>query len=227
MWALALAACVGQGPGYPGIATYDLFPFDCERTWEFISTDTTVPYKLVAISDTPPEPKGDTNVYTLEYAADCFGAGCEYAELEVLRKLQWSSTIGDGVFIHGYAVGEGAIQKFDPPLQLATEYMRKAVDPEAPASGEFAETITGGATWTSVLVDIEACPVKMAVDWNECYKFVLTTDGGDGVPVAGTYWAIAGQGVVAMEIAGDTGQWQLSSQTAEASEDMGECLGEW
>lgn len=227
MWALALIGCPGPAPGYPGVATYELFPFDCERTWEFTSTDTTVPYKLVAVSDTPPEAVADTNVYTVRYSADCFGASCAYADGEVLRKIQWSSTISDGVHIHGFALGEGAIQKFDPPIQLATEYMKKVVDPENPGPNEFAETVTGGATWTSVLTAIEHCPVAMSVDWDECYRFELSTDGGDGVPVAGTYWAIGGQGVVAMEVAGDSGQWQASATEAVESDEMGACQGDW
>jgi hypothetical protein len=228
MWALAiLAGCPANGPLYSGVQTHELFPFDCERTWEYTSTDTTLAYKLVALSDTPPEKDGALNVYTLRYTSECFGADPECVDGEVLRKIQWSSTTGEGVLIHGFALGEGAITKLDPPVQLGLASMEKALDPEAPGPGSFAETTTGGATWTSVMVEIESCPVRMSVDWDDCYVFELSTDGGDGIPLAGTYWAIGGQGVVAFEVAGDTGQWQASSTSADESEDMGACDGEW
>jgi hypothetical protein len=228
MWAFAwLVGCPTQ-PLYPGVVTYELFPFDCERTWEFTSTDTTLAYKLAAVSDTPPEPTGDgTNVYTLRYVTQCLGADPDCVDGDVDRKIQWSSTVGDGVHVHGFALGDEAITKFDPPMQLALENMKKALDPENPGPGEFAETITNGATWRSVLTAIEACPVKMAVDWDECYRFEVTTDGGDGIPVAGTWWAIAGQGVVAFEVAGDSGQWQASFTDQVESEEMGACDGTW
>lgn len=223
-----LLGCPGPGPILSGVVTYELFPFDCARTWEFTSTDTSLAYKLVATSDTPPETLQDgTNVYTVQYATDCLGSDPECVDGEVIRKIQWSSTVGDGVYLHGYAIGDGAITKFDPPLQLALENMTKVVDPENPGPTEFAETITNGATWTSVLAEIEACPVKMSVDWDECYRFDVTTDGGDGAPIAGSWWAIGGQGVVAFEVAGDTGAWQTSSVKAVESDDMGACDGDW
>lgn len=229
MWALAwLAGCPAPGPSFPGASTYELFPYDCERTWEFTSTDTALAYKLVAVSDTPPDTLEDgTNVYTLRYVKQCLGADPTCVDGDVVRKIQWSSRIGRGVFVHGYAEGDGAVTPFEPPLQIALANMKKALDPENPTTGEFAETVTNGATWTSVLLTIEACPVDMAVDWDECYVFEVSTDGGDGAPLAGTWWAIGGQGVVAFDVAGDTGQWRASSTAAVPSDEMGDCDGDW
>jgi hypothetical protein len=215
VWWLQLLGCTGTVT-YPGSPTRDLFPFDCERHWEFISTDTSLPYKLIAESNLEPEKdsEGD-NVYTVVYTKQCQSAGAECVPGDVVRKVQFSSPDGDGVSIHGYAEGGGPIVPLEPPVELTLKEQKK---------GEVVETESGGLAWEATLVAIEACPVKLTVDWTDCYRFdlVVPADETLGEPIAGSYWAIGGQGIVALELVGETGRWELSSE-----DHQGDCNGQW
>lgn len=207
-----LLACAGNSPTYIGSVVWDTFPFDGERTWEFTSSDTTLTYKLVATSDQEPEAVDGVNRYVVDYWTRCLGADEECVDGESLRTIQWSSDVSGGVFVHGYSEGGGAFAQLTPPLHVAKDVMKR---------DEVLETVTGGATWTSTMVGEDTCPVLLADDWN-CVIFDIASDTGDGYPLAGRYWTVKGTGFSAMEIATETGQWQLSSTECE-----GDCDGEW
>jgi hypothetical protein len=64
-------------------------------------------------------------------------------------------------------------------------------------------------TYTSTFdVIVSECPIQWVDTWTGCPKITLS-DGGAEAPLAGEYYAIGGYNVVAMELTGDTGQWQL------------------
>lgn len=210
-----LGACQGYPPTFDGSPVWSMFPFDGERSWTYISTDQTLAYKLVAWSSGEPELKGGKNIYTVEYSTNCFGADPECVEGEILRKVKWSSDVSDGVFIHAYALGSDAFTDLDPPVQLTPDDMKK---------GDVIETTSNGATWSSTMNGISECPVSLSAAWDECGEFALTTDAGDGYPIAGTYWATVSNGTAALELATETGVWQLSDLDCQTDVD---CDGSW
>lgn len=214
LFALALFGCGGPGYTYGGSEVWQLFPFDGTRTWEYISTDTSLSYKLLVTSIGEAEAIDGTNVYTLDYTTECVAADPDCVDGEILWKLRWSSDPTDGVLIHAFDVGAG-MQDIVPPMQMTFDTMKK---------GEVAETTTGGANWTSTMLGTESCPIAMAANWEECGLFEVAVDAGDGFPMAGKWWATKGNGVAAMELATQTGRWELSDLACEPIE---ECDGNW
>ena len=87
---------------------------------------------------------------------------------------------------------------------------------------EVAETTTGGVQWSSTMLGIEPCPIRLNAAWDECGVFELLADGFDGYPIAGRYWAATANGVAAFQLEGEGGQWQLSDLDC-----LGECDGKW
>lgn len=209
---LSFVACSGAQPILGGTPVWDLFPFDGERTWEYTSTDLELPYKLVAESILEPEKKGTMNVYTVNYWTECVGNSDTCVDGDIIRSVKWSSDVIDGVFLHAYDVGDGFVV-FDPPVQLALKEMLR---------DDSVDTQTDGTLWTSTFNGITDCPEALTTDWPECGELELTVDSGDGIPLAGKYWATKGNGLAGMELAGENGQWQLSSIDCQ-----GECDGEW
>lgn len=210
---ILLGGCDGNQYSFSGEPVWELFPFDGQRTWDYISTDESLSYKLIAQSLNEPEQKDGSNVYTVDYSTECVAADADCVDGEILRKIQWSSDIDDGVFIHGFAVGSDPITELSPPLQISKEVAKR---------DDFVETSTGGAMWTATHMGTEVCPIRMNAAWDECTRIEIAVDAGDGYPIAGSWWATKGNGVAAMEIATETGQWQISDVACE-----GECDGTW
>lgn len=208
MLVLALAACAPSDPPIEsgGYVSAQLFPFDGERTWTYRSTDDTLAYELVVVSEPPPDVADALNVYTVRYARRCVSNDPECVDGEAFS-LRWASRVGEGVLVYGY----DDVQ-LDPPVRIADDRTD---------AGDVAETVTGGATWTSAMEGMSDCPVAMAVEWDSCARFVVESDA-DGGPLAGTWWAARGHNVVAFEPAGDVGRWELAELDCE-----GECDGTW
>lgn len=211
-FAVGLGGCGGYNQEFGGSPVWQMFPFDGERTWDYISTDTALPYKTIVTSVDEPEVVGGTNVYALTYVTECFGASETCVDGTVIRRMQWSSTVSDGVFIYSYDSGDGYVE-LDPPLHFAEDSAKK---------GDAIVTETAGATWTSTMQGIEACPIRLTADWPECGLFEVTVDVGEGYPLVGKYWATKGNGIAAFELATEAGQWQLSDIDCQ-----GECDGKW
>jgi hypothetical protein len=197
-----LVALAGCGPGgaysYDGYVMEGYFPFDGERSWEFISTDTTVGRKIVSTLDSTPEDGASHTIYTITSTRECLDVDPDCKGTELLRDVRWSADQTDGVLIHSWDEG-GTNTTFDPPLQLALPRM---------AVGEVAETQTNGVTYTSTFQAITDCPVQWTDAWTECVQLVVD-DGGAGTAPAGTWFAVSGYNVVAFQLTGDTGQWEL------------------
>lgn len=206
-----LMACKPYDPVFGGSPVWQMFPFDGVRTWEYISVDTELSYKLVATSLGEPEVLAGTNIYNVEYSTHCVTTDPECVEDEVIRKVKWSSTVTDGAYIHAYDAGDGFVDLV-PGVRLTYDDMSK---------DDVIETVVGNVTWTSTMLGIEQCPVTLSADWDECGAFLLEVSEGDGYPIAGTYWATVGNGVAALEIVTES-QWQLSDISCE-----GECDGSW
>jgi len=203
---VTLAAC--DSPiTYSGYQMEQYFPFDGLRTWEYVSTDTSLPYKLVATLDPSftTEQGGDIQVYRVSYEYVCVSEDpCTPAWV---RDVLWSSDGTYGTRIWGFDTAGGTVS-FDPSVQVTDGEM---------VAGASVVTDTGGDTWTSTFVGVETCPVIWTQEWGDrCVHLHLDDGDGDddgGSWVAGHYWVITNYNVVGMELTDDTGQWQLSYAT--------------
>jgi len=189
----------GSGGAGDAAILWDSFPFG-KRTWEYLSADGVLTYTLVVEIFGPVEPGLlDTAVYTLHYKKECFGSDPSCVTGEILRIIRWSSDPIQGVLVHGFG-NLSAMQVFDPPVRIA------APDGD---SGDNWTTTTAGTRWTSTYAGVENCPEAMVEEWAQCFRFDVTTDVGEGYPLAGTWWSAQGNGVAAMEISTENGQWQI------------------
>lgn len=213
---LGLLACTGENPyNIAGDVIYESFPFDGERFWLYNSTDASLPYRLEVEIFPPGEPGVlDTVVYTLRYTQDCFGNDPSCVPGTILRIIQWSSDPSQGVLIHGSGTAIGAIQTYDPPIRISADSANL---------DDSWETKTGGATWTSTYTGIDSCGLAMPLEW-DCFTFEVTTDAGEGYPIAGKWWSARANGVATMEIATETGRWELGDLDCEPD---AECDGQW
>ncbi len=210
--AALLAGCTGDNPyTFSGLVTYELFPFDGDRVWEYINTDETLPYKLIATT-VGSESQGGRNVYAVQYAKECVANDPDCVDGDVLRTVRWSSTSSDGVHLWGYTMGSTTVE-FDPPVQLTLSTMKR---------DDVVTTTTGGADWTSTMVGTDVCPIAFTGNWDECIVLRLETTAADGYPLTGTYYAAARNNLAAIELDGDSGRWELSDFDC-----SGECDGSW
>lgn len=199
---LLLAAC--DNPiTYGGYQMEQYFPFDGERTWEFVNTDTTLGYKLKATLDSTPTMEGAQEVYSVTYETLCVGDDTTGCTDTWLRDVLWSSDGIEGTFIWGYDTASGTTT-YDPPLQITeTDQLANSV----------VTTQTNGATYSVTFHGITNCPVVWTTEWeNRCAQFTID-DGGAGDELAGDLWAITQYNVVGLQLADDPGTWQLSYAT--------------
>jgi hypothetical protein len=205
--ALGLFACNGAPNDqftFSGFDMTDYFAFDGERTWEYISSDTSVAYFWVAELSQDVEEVDGKKVYTVDTTKDCVGNDPTCVEGELVRSLRWSVDATDGVEIHSYAIGTDARVDLSPPLQLATAKMKKE---------DVVETTTDGTDFSSTFASIETCPVQWNVEWDDCIRFDLDDGDGDlsvGHPLTGQFWVITGFNLVAQSVPGESGRWELS-----------------
>ncbi len=209
-----LVACAGsQFPPRAGTETELLFPFDGDdRFWEYKATDDTVPYLLKGSLLTEVGTYDGQNVYTINYVKDCFQNDPNCFDDDLVFSLSMSNYSPQGVFINGYDDGFGPVT-LDPPVQVA---LREALlnDP--------VETTTAGRVFESTFLGNTSCEdhVLARVQW-DCYGFEVTADA-DLYPVTQTMYAVAAQGIVSMQFAGDDYEWQLASSGCETN-----CDGVW
>ena len=215
----AAIACTPPAEELPTTLVWDAFPFDGNRTWEFINTDDTVSYKLVAETrEVKPDDSADYSVYTVDYSVDCVAADATCEQGELLRSIGWSSDAQNGVMIHSFENQNFGVD-YEPPIWLSDSDARVGVP---------LTTMTDGFEWTATLEGFEHCPVWLNADWGpNCAHFSLDDGdmtGGVNHGLTGHYWAIDGQGVVAIQLDGEAGMWQLSESNCYPEE---ACNGDW
>ncbi len=218
VFVFGMGACGLAPPKYLGEDSYEYFPFDGTRTWEFINADPNVSYKLVVTQLAETTLVDGRNVYSIEHAAECVAADEACVEGAILRTVRWSSSGTDGVFIHGVLVG-AVDAVFDPGITVAGEKM--LVD------GEPLETATSDGDWTSDLTLKEVCPVVLQGDWESCSVFEVDDQESSSAhaDIAGTYWANVGYNVVAFDLTDDdVDRWELSSVVCAENDP---CDGVW
>tara|TARA_B100000575_G_scaffold35842_1_gene24181 strand:+ start:944 stop:1621 length:678 start_codon:yes stop_codon:yes gene_type:complete len=211
---IALTATVGcSSPSYDysGYKTYDHFPLDGERYWNYQSASQDY---LMDVRIDSTESVGDTAVRTLRY---------ENANLaSVLYWIKWSSDSGNGVQIHGYMVEEtssvgpddgtdtgdastdavvGTWVNFDPPIAITDHQM---------TPGETIETAGGDATYTSTFAAVETCDNNWADTSWECLKIVIESNEAEPPPFVGTWHWATEFGTSLFQPAGATSPWILT-----------------
>jgi len=183
------------------------FPHEDGRTWDYVNTDPAVSSVLHATLEDSEEREG-VAVHTVAYQLTCpADAKCDLREP---HWIEWSSTPGRGVQIHG--AGDPPT-RFDPPVQIA--------DPQTRA-GERVRTETDNGTWVSTFDGVGECHRDSVLEKLECTRFRLTNADGNvkDLPLAEVAAAI-GHGPVVLSFANEPGQWVLTSY------DCGACDGVW
>ena len=196
--ALALVATVGCASPtyeYSGYRTYDHFPLDGERYWNYQNPNEDY---LLDVTIDSTEFVGNQAVRTLRYQNGSLDS--------VLYWIKWSSDSGNGVQIHGYMVEESAGSgaddaesgegdtgepsgdvitgewvNYSPPIKVTDHQM---------TPGEVIESPTADATYTSTFAAVETCGNNWAdTDW-DCLKITIESDEALPPPFVGTWhWA--------------------------------------
>jgi hypothetical protein len=208
--AMAVTGCTDTTTlDFEGDDISDYFPFDGYRKWTYQSTDTTVPYYVVAETAEESELIEDSNtrIYTLNFTYQCFGIGapCDVdddedgtADLTGTPAWSWrlSANTSTGTQIH--QIGDVT---FDPPVQVATRKMFR---------GDSVTSESGGTFYTSTYVGTDVCPAPYWRDSppDECVYFQID-DGGAGSPAAGEIWSIYQFSIVGFSLGGDEHRWEM------------------
>ncbi|MEN0066444.1 MAG: hypothetical protein AAGA48_30185 [Myxococcota bacterium] len=198
---------------FDGVTVWNMFPFEQGRVWEYVSSDRTLPYKLVAELEGKPDIEDSIAVYTVSYNEVCVNNDPKCEDFERYR-IRWSSTPGLGVRIHTVISPDGNTT-FAPPLQVARPTMQL---------DEMVETVSAGRTWTSTFGGLVPCDTNFAQGWNECGSFAIASSSVDSPnPVLGTWLVARGNGAATIEFSDEEGKgrWRL------VDVDCGTCDGDW
>jgi len=177
----------------------EAFPVGGNSSWEFLNANATVSYTLIG---SLAQDRTDESLYTIKYVKHCMAVDETCVEGELVRSLTLSNDANNGVLIHG--TNDAGIETvYEPPLTMAAAEMYQS---------DQMITQTAGFTWTSTLVATEECPVVITGGIAEQCVRISLSDGGMGETnsgLVGEYWATAGYGIVAMDVASDEGRWEL------------------
>ena len=226
---LMLAGCPAPPPSVGGEGLWQHFPFDGSRTWEYISTDTDLSYKLVGkmrAEDPDPEVSEDYNIYHIDYSTKCVSADPDCIDDEIVRTLGISSDVTNGTLLHNFSQGSADLT-FDPPLVIA---------PKESKVGEAVATATDGTTWNATLIGFEPCDNVVRMQGDDfaianCSAHLLLEDADTNPDtnygIAGDYWVAKGLGIAGISLEGDDEHvWGLSKLTCEETDDRS-CDGTW
>jgi hypothetical protein len=212
---LGLAGCGGrpiyEGP-WPGTHLADFFTFatGADETWEFASSDPSVPYglhaSLAGSSETPEGP-----ALSIRWTRVCLSdrTGCQDGDSHL---VQWRVTPHDGVFVAALQPPGGALVDFTPDVQVALDEM----DP-----GDTVETVSIGYTFASTFVGYAGCPGFRSEDWDDdCIELHLS-DGDDdpwtNAGLTGTYLMIPRFDFVGYQADNEAAMWGLAAYACTGS----------
>ena len=221
---LAISGCSASDYKYAGYRTYESFPLDGTRTWQY--KHAVHDYLLEVEMESEPETAGSTRIHTLRYSQD--------EPSRVLYAIKWSSDSTNGVQIHGYIIENEPVEggggddtgdseggddtasvdlvtgswvDFDPPLKL-TEYQM--------APGDSVQRSADGDDYTTTFERVEGCPNDWRDDWN-CLKIVIESSSDDPPPFVGTWHWATEYGTSLFQPVGEVAPWTLVEATWFAS----------
>ncbi|HMV66682.1 MAG TPA: hypothetical protein PKA64_07520 [Myxococcota bacterium] len=210
VWVVA-TGCYTSTLSTGGEDTYKYFPLDGDRTWTYQSTDTSLPYRLIAHKpvDSVADEATSTRVFTITFTPDCQSAlepclvdadGDLIPDFEGEPLMTWqvSSDSVAGMLFHGFDD-----TAYAPPVTLASADQ---------SADEVVTSESGGVSFSSSLLATEPCDVPY---WRSdqpdgCKTFQLD-DGGAGSPIAGEYIAIVQFGIVSFSQGGSESAWELQA----------------
>ncbi len=154
-FALALGSGCDPVREGAGSLTMDVFfPFDGERTWEFVNDDPEIPYHVVATLDSDPRVRvfdgARQAAYTIRYQVDCIRpeAGCVTGDSFRIRSLTLSSDFAFGTLLHEVDTVAEGLETFDPPMLLTGSRGRVGdVWEGASGGGRLGELCHAGGRW--------------------------------------------------------------------------------
>lgn len=189
--------------------TWRWFPLDGERSWIYESTNTSLPYRIVASKDNTSEAFGDsttTRIHTITFGYECLGvsAPCDVdadeddvPDLETETAMVWklSSDSSKGALFHAW--GDTT---FDPPVKIAAASM---------FADEVVTTESGGITYTSTFTEQGVCdaPFWRGSAPEDCITFTIEASAAS--PLAGTLQTIFQFGTTSFALDGETQPWRL------------------
>lgn len=192
-----LAGCTGEVV-YDGNDMLDYFTFednvDCE--WEFAHDDTLRDHGMIA-TITNWEYREGSEWFEVSYVKDCRGDGTGCVDGEMIRQIDWTTSNAFGVGIEAVDGPSGSFT-FDPQIEVTDRYTK---------IGESFTTETGGATYTSTLLEFGDCKVPLS-SFTGCA--VIEIASSDGVQdIVGTYRVVSSFGVVNIDWPDQGGEWKL------------------
>jgi len=199
-------ACPPNVPGYQGERMDQYFVFDevdGERSWEFVSLDTSLAYLLLGdlVDETEDINDGQTRIHSIRYTRDCLGADPLCEDNSYDRTLLLSFDNVNGALFHGYQFDGEDEFRYENPVVLVTTHVNQ---------DDVNTTETDGLTISSSFVGFEECPNQWNVDWPDCTHFLIEVEGGS-TPLAGDWWVNVGFNIVAFDIEADSERWELKS----------------
>ena len=201
LFGMLSSGCTGDVQ-YSGLTMNPFFPFDgVEREWEYVNEDTTILYKQVSVLDAEFElaADGSTRIYNIATEQRCLNND-ESCEDKWLYSTRMSSSASKGAQIHGYSTESNPDVAFETPIAFTRGKME---------TGDAVQTVgVDGHDWTATFEAIEPCQIQWTDEWDDCAKIRLESSP-EGHFLAGTYWAITGYNIVARQLTGDTGRWEL------------------
>jgi len=178
------------------------FPFDgTAREWEYVNEDPAITHTLLAVLDVDFELASDnsTRIYNISTEQVCPGsdAACEAKWLNTIRM---SSSPSAGAQLHGYSTEAHPDVNFEKPISFTDGKMMV---------GESIETSdVDGHDWVATFEATEPCNIQWNDAWDNCVRIQLESSP-EGHWMAGTYWAITSYNIVAKQLTGDSGRWEL------------------
>jgi hypothetical protein len=218
---MVLVGCEPTPPTYNGFVMEDFFPFDGDRTWEFVNDDPTLSYHVIATLDPVFEAaeNGAQHIYTINYTIECFAEdpSCVTGDPFRVRAIRMSSDQSFGTLIHSVDFTDTGIETFDPKIELTGKNGKP---------GDVWTTDTAGFTFASRFDHKADCDVPYTDQWTDCVTILVDGDGTDNVanvegghPLFGEWTAVTGYNVIQFQWRDDPQPWRLLSQSWETIED--------
>lgn len=213
----ALSACTPQltPPNGGGIDLTQFFTFEMGdvETWEFINSDASLTYQIVAELSDAVEDTPEGQVFAVVWSRVCLSNLDPTCVSEALYTVKWRVDPGDAAYITAVVPAGSMPLPFSPPLKVVSSEM---------VPGDTITTVTSGYTFTSTYEGFATCPTFMTTSWeDQCIQYTVTDGDQDletNAGITGTFWVIPAFDFVGFQGETDNQVWEISYYDCE-----GEC----